>query len=227
LGCDSFSGDPDAEIVDRWLRTVEDIMEQIRVTEDLRVNCATHLLSDRARSWWDTVRSRRPTGFWTWTEFRVQFENQFYSSYHRKMKEQEFLALRQEGMTVLKYERRFHDLSMFAPQFVPTKQYMIDRLRDGLCQDLRQGLIALRFGTTRELIEAAQALEACIVEGQQSQTEVGKRKDINFSSSRPPLSKKGKGQFSQFRRKGGAVSRHIQSTGAGITSRQPSLFKFL
>jgi hypothetical protein len=125
------------------------------------------------------------------------------------MKKQEFLDLRQEGMTILEYERRFHDLSMFAPQFIPTEQYMIDRLRDGLRQDLRQGLIALRFGTTRELIEAAQALEACIVEGQQSQTEVGKRKDIDFSSSRPPLSKKGKGQFSQFRRKGGVVSRPI------------------
>jgi hypothetical protein len=37
------------------------------------------------------------------------------------MKEQEFLALIQEGITVLKYERRFHDLSMFAPQFIPTK----------------------------------------------------------------------------------------------------------
>jgi len=108
------------------------------------------------------------------------------------MKEQEFLTLRQEGMTVLEYERRFHDLSMFAPQFVPTEQYMVDRLRDGLRQDLRQGLITLRFGRTRELIEAAQALEACIVEGQQSQTEVGKRKDIDFSSNRPPLSKKGK-----------------------------------
>jgi hypothetical protein len=31
------------------------------------------------------------------------------------MKEQEFLALRQEGMTVLEYEKRFHDLSIFAP----------------------------------------------------------------------------------------------------------------
>jgi len=51
---------------------------------------------------------------------------------------------------------------------------------------------------------------------------VGKRKDIDFSSSRPPFSKKGKGKFSQFRRKGGAVSRPIQSTGAGTTSRQPS-----
>jgi hypothetical protein len=79
LGCDSFSGEPDAEIAGRWLRTVEDIMEQIRVTEDLRVNCVTHLLSDKARSWWDIVRSRRPTGSWTWTEFRVQFESQFYS----------------------------------------------------------------------------------------------------------------------------------------------------
>jgi hypothetical protein len=55
LGCDSFSGEPDAEIAGRWLRTIEDVMEQIRVTEDLRVNCATHLLSDKARSWWDIV----------------------------------------------------------------------------------------------------------------------------------------------------------------------------
>jgi len=71
LECDSFLGEPDAEIAGRWLRTVEDIMEQIQVTEDFRVNCVTHLLSNRARSWWDTVRSRRPAGFWTWTEFRV------------------------------------------------------------------------------------------------------------------------------------------------------------
>ena len=59
------------------------------------------------------------------------------------MKKQEFLDLRQEGMTILEYERRFHDFSMFAPQFIPTEQYMIDRLRDGLRQDLRQGLITL------------------------------------------------------------------------------------
>jgi hypothetical protein len=65
------------------------------------------------------------------------------------MKKHEFLALRQKGMKILKYEMRFHDLSMFAPQFVPTEQYMIDKLRDGLCQDLRYGFITFRFGTTR------------------------------------------------------------------------------
>jgi len=94
LGCRPFLGEPDAEIAGRWLRIIEDTLDQMQVIEGLRVNCAAHLLSDRARSWWDTVRSRRPTGSWTWVEFKMQFEHQFYSFYHRKIKEHEFLALR-------------------------------------------------------------------------------------------------------------------------------------
>jgi hypothetical protein len=70
---------------------------------------------------------------------------------------------------------------------------MIDILQDELSQDSRQGLITLKFRIIRELIQAAQALEACIIEGQQSQAKVGKRKDIDFSSSKSPLSKKDKG----------------------------------
>jgi hypothetical protein len=62
LGCEPFLGEPDAEIAGRWLHTFEDTLDQMHVTEGLRVNCAVHLLSDRARSWWDTVRSRRPAG---------------------------------------------------------------------------------------------------------------------------------------------------------------------
>ena len=29
----------------------------------------------------------------TWSDFKIEFENQFYSRYHRKVKKQEFLAL--------------------------------------------------------------------------------------------------------------------------------------
>jgi hypothetical protein len=63
-------------------------------------------------------------------------------------------------MSVLDYERRFHGLSMFASHYVPGKQYRVERLRDGLRQELRQGLIAFKFETTRDLVEAAEALEA-------------------------------------------------------------------
>jgi hypothetical protein len=70
------------------------------------------------------------------------------------MKEQEFLALRQDGMLVLEYERRFHDLSLFTPHYIPSEQHMIEKLMDGFRQELKQGLIALQFKIVRELIEA-------------------------------------------------------------------------
>jgi hypothetical protein len=50
LGCEPFLGEPDAEIAGRWLRTIEDTLDQMQVTEGLQVNCVAHLLSDRARS---------------------------------------------------------------------------------------------------------------------------------------------------------------------------------
>ena len=71
------------------------------------------------------------------------------------MKEHEFLVLRQEGMSILDYERRFHDLSLFAPHYVPSEQHMIEKLRDCFRQELKHGLIALQFKIVRELIEAA------------------------------------------------------------------------
>jgi len=48
------------------------------------------------------------------------------------VKEQELLALRQGEMSVLEYERRLHDLSLFALHYIPTEEHMIEKLRDGL-----------------------------------------------------------------------------------------------
>jgi hypothetical protein len=60
---------------------------------------------------------------------------------------------------------------------------------------LRQGLITLKFDTTIELIKVVKTLEACIKEGQQGQFGFGKQKDMDYSSSRPLILKKGKEQF--------------------------------
>jgi hypothetical protein len=177
-------------------------MIQISIPEGLRVNCATQLLCDRAMTWWETIQLRRATKKLTWSDFKTEFENQFYSRYHHKVKEQEFLALRQGDMSVLEYERRFHDLLLFAPHYVSTEEHMIEKLRDGLRQDLRQGLIALRFKSVRKLIEVAQTLEACIEESQGRHQGIGKKRDGDYFSGRPPLPKKGKsGVFEQYRKK--------------------------
>ena len=166
LGCEAFMGEEDAEIAGRWLRKIERSMDQIAVPAELRVDCATQLLSDRAQTWWDIVKERRAAETLRWRDFRTEFENQYYSRQHWKIKEQEFLALTQGDMTVLEYERRFQDLSMFASVYLPTEQHRIERLRDGLRQELRMGLAALQFPTVRDFIVAAQSLEAVAAAGQ-------------------------------------------------------------
>jgi hypothetical protein len=105
MGCEPYSSEQDAEVVGRWIRKVEKTMIQIKIPHDLRVDCATQLLSDDAMTWWETVQLRRAIETLSWDDFKIKFENQYYSKYHRKMKEQEFLALRQEGMQVFEYER--------------------------------------------------------------------------------------------------------------------------
>jgi len=155
MGCEPYMGEQDAKIAGRWIKKVEKTMIQINIPVGLRVNDVIQLLSDWAMTWWETIQLRHATKTLTWSDFKLEFENQFYSRYHFKVKEQEFLALRQGEMTMLENERRFHDLSLFAPHYVPTKEHMIEKLRDGFRPELRQGLIALRFKTVRELIEAA------------------------------------------------------------------------
>jgi hypothetical protein len=55
-------------------------------------------------------------------------------------------------------------MTSHTPHYVPSKQHMIEKLRDGFRQELKQWLIALQFKIVRELIEAAQTLEACMEE---------------------------------------------------------------
>lgn len=65
-------------------------------------------------------------------DFIAQSESQFYSTYHLKWKQQEFLALVQGDVIMIEYERRFNNLLMFAPPFVSIKHSIIERLWDSL-----------------------------------------------------------------------------------------------
>jgi len=158
LGCEAFMGEEDAKIDGRWLQKIERSIEQIAIPAEFRVDCATQLLSDKAQTWWDIVKERQVVETLRWRDFRTEFKNQYYSHQHQKIKEQEFLALTQGDMTVLEYKRRFQDLYMFASVYLPTEQHRIERLRDGLRQELRMGLVVLQFPTVRDFIMGAQSL---------------------------------------------------------------------
>jgi hypothetical protein len=94
MSCELFFSEEDAETTRKWIGKVEKILVQIKVLDDLWEDYVNKLLIDRTQFWWEIVQSGRTIESWTWGDFRIEFENQFYSRYHQKMKEQEFLALR-------------------------------------------------------------------------------------------------------------------------------------
>lgn len=83
------------------------------------------------------MRERITTEVLSWIDFREEFEHRYYSKQYRRKKEQKFIALCHENMTVLEYRRQFQDLSTFAPALVSTEQHRIDRLKDEFKQELK------------------------------------------------------------------------------------------
>jgi hypothetical protein len=55
------------------------------------------------------------------------------------------LELKQGDLTVLEYERIFHDLAAFASTYLPTEHHRVERFHDGLRWELRMILIAMQF----------------------------------------------------------------------------------
>ena len=143
MGCMTYCGEEDAEVVGHWLREVERVISQMQVLEELQVECVTQLLIESAHSWWETIRERRLGEVLRWRDFREEFEESYYSWEHRREKEQEFLDLRQGDLTVLEYERTFQDLVAFASTYLPTERHRVERFRDGLRQELMMILITM------------------------------------------------------------------------------------
>ena len=117
----------------------------------------------------------------SWADFKHEFEIRYYSAQYQWNKEYEFFNLKQLDISVMDYERRFQSLSTFASVLIPTKHHKIGRFKEGLTQELKKGLITYQRKTLRELVEAAQALEAVLKVDQrdmtgQGQIAVGKRK---------------------------------------------------
>jgi len=86
-------------------------------------------------------------------------------------------------------------------------------------------LIAMQFQSVRELVRATQGMERVIRDApklvvEQSQVIGAKRRDFEFLTGRPPLSKKGKSEQSsgQFQRRGGSFTLGGSSGGSRLVS---------
>ncbi|CAA0822151.1 Unknown protein [Striga hermonthica] len=115
-----------------WLRTVDNMFQYSKVSEEENVLCASFMLRGSAGHWWDTIKCIEGVTTMTWDRFKELFRSKYFTPPIRAMMMNKFIQLRQGDMTVADYIRKFEQLSRFAEHMVSTDALKIDRFLEGL-----------------------------------------------------------------------------------------------
>ncbi|KAL5575497.1 hypothetical protein UlMin_017196 [Ulmus minor] len=76
----SFEGLTDPLEAEKWLSSIETILDFMELDDRERVLCASYMLKKDARYWWGAVKLRRDVGIMTWNDFVREFNHKYYNS---------------------------------------------------------------------------------------------------------------------------------------------------
>ena len=98
-----FDGEPDEEKAERWMETLEDIYAALKYTEEWKVKFAVFQLEGSARDWWRIIDQKwdLEETLRTWENFKSEFKSKFISILVQEKKEEVFINLKQENMTMV------------------------------------------------------------------------------------------------------------------------------
>jgi hypothetical protein len=121
---------------------------------------ASGRLEGLASDWWDayTAAHAAPNTI-TWQEFKDSFHAHHIPAGVLKLKQREFLALKQGNMSVNEYLDKFTQLSHFAPDEVNTDPKRQEHFLDGLIGPLNYQLQSHTFPDFATLLNKAIGLE--------------------------------------------------------------------
>jgi hypothetical protein len=131
------------------------------MTDREMVLYAAGRLVGQAADWWDAYSTAHPNRQnITWQEFRDNFRTYHIPSGVIKLKQREFLSLRQGNMSVTEYLDKFTHLSRYAPDEVNTDPKRQERFLDGLIGPLNYQLQSHIFPDFHTLVNKAIGLES-------------------------------------------------------------------
>jgi hypothetical protein len=118
-------------------------------------------LEGAAADWWDAYTvAHAAADTITWQEFQEAFRTHHISYGMIKLKQKEFLALKQGNMSVSEYQDKFTQLSRYAPDEVDTDPKRQERFLDGLIGSLNYQLQSHTFPNFQTLLDKAIGLES-------------------------------------------------------------------
>jgi len=111
---------------------MENLFEIMECPARFKVALATYRFEGEVEYWWGTVKPRADENPMTWDRLKEMMDNQYYPRDVRRMKEREFLSLKQGSLSVMEYATKFNELSRFAPHQVDTEERRMDHFEQGL-----------------------------------------------------------------------------------------------
>ena len=135
-----FDGGLDPFRAEQWMGMISSILDSMGLVGHDRVACATFVLRDDARMWWEVVSQTQDTVVMNWKEFRQLFNEKYYCDVAKTAKMNEFLNLVQGNATITEYVNKFDGLAKFAFDMVPTDVARKERFIKGLNPRIVQGI---------------------------------------------------------------------------------------
>ena len=166
----TFQGSSNPLDADRWIRRVTKVFDGLGVAKDFKVGLATYLFDGEADHWWELVKKRRDISALTWGEFDQIFQDKYFPEFVRDRMKADFLALRQGNTIVVKYERRFTELSRYAMEFISTETNRAKCFEQGLRPAIREKLVALKIRNYGDMVDRAALMERDTEDSQRRQS---------------------------------------------------------
>ncbi|WJX83395.1 hypothetical protein P8452_66060 [Trifolium repens] len=158
-----FNGEGGPETADLWLQSVERIFGAIHCPEGEKVVLATYQLLGSSEYWWRNTRRIMENVHeeLSWENFKRRFLAKYFPETARERYGEEFLRLRQAGMNVEAYAKKFESLSRFFRFFRDgiDEDYMCRRFQDGLRYELHDAVVPLGIRQFQVLVEKCQEVE--------------------------------------------------------------------
>jgi hypothetical protein len=145
---------------DDWLSTIESKLEYAGVGENEKVLYATHFLAGAAGAWWENVHAMQPEGqVMTWEAFKSKFRKAHIPSGLIKIMRNKFFNLKQGGMSVTEYLKKFTTWGRYAPNDIDTDEKKRERFLNGLHEELQTYLVAVPYSDLEAMVDATIMVE--------------------------------------------------------------------
>ncbi|KAK2388388.1 cleavage and polyadenylation specificity factor subunit [Trifolium repens] len=158
-----FSGEGGPDTADLWFQVIERIFGAIHCPEGEKVTLATYQLQGSSEYWWGNTRLIMGAAYEeiNWENFKRRFLAKYFPETARERYGEEFLQLRQGGVNVEAYAKKFESLSRYFRFFRDgiDEAYMCRRFQDGLRYELQDAVVPLGIRQFQVLVEKCQEVE--------------------------------------------------------------------